>query len=59
MTRRSERDTFGGVDKIDAEPETIAQAILGRTKTRVSVPQYDKDGKPVLDTGTRRTSSRC
>ena len=52
--RRNRPDTFGGVEKIDAEPETIAQSIFARTKKQVNVPVL-KDGKPVIDTGDKET----
>ncbi len=46
---RDDEDKFGGVDKIDAEPESIARAIM----SRVSPLPRTKVGKPVIDKGNK------
>ena len=53
MSRKSKkhRGTFGGVRKIDAEPESIAHAIM----SRVSPITRMKDGKPIIDKGNKAT----
>ncbi|MXY52530.1 MAG: hypothetical protein F4Y86_08405 [Gammaproteobacteria bacterium] len=52
MPRKNDQDTFGGQKKIDAEPESIAHAIMSRVKN--PLPKT-KDGKPIIDKGNKAT----
>ncbi len=49
MPKRNKQETFGGEEKIDAPPESIAHAIM----SRVSPLPRTKDGKPVIDKGNK------
>ena len=50
MSKRNKKDRFGGVEKIDAEPETIAARIM----QKVEVPVM-KDGEQVItDKGSKK-----
>ena len=50
MSQEKDKDRFGGQEKIDAEPESIAHAIMSRVKN--PLPRT-KDGKPIIDKGSK------
>lgn len=50
MSKRNKKDKFGGVEKIDAEPETIAARIMQKVEVPVT-----RDGEQVItDKGSKK-----